>query len=93
MLKENKDIIFDFLPELLLLVFAKKIYRSNSSFSWFGSFLSNAIIYSPVVKPKTPECKGKFFEIDTDFACNNCEPFMGSREEGFQDIYFGKKRV
>lgn len=91
--KQNKDILFDFLPELLLLVFAKKIYRANSSFSWFGSFLSDAIIYSPIVKPKTPECKGKFFEIDTEFACNNCEPFMGSREEGFQEIYFGKTRV
>lgn len=91
--KQNKDIIFDFLPELLLLVFAKKIYRANSSFSWFGSFLSDAIVYSPIVKPKTPECKGKFFEIDTDFARNNCEPFMGSREEGFQEIYFGDNRV
>ena len=46
------EIVFDFLPELLLMIFAKRIYRANSSFSWWGAFLSDAEIYSPVIKSK-----------------------------------------
>ena len=90
--QSESDILFDFVPELLLLVFAKKIYRSNSSFSWFGAFLSDAVVYSPVVKSKSKEAKGGFFQSDAVFKKHNCEPFMGSREEGFQEIYFGTKK-
>ncbi len=42
-----KDIFFSWLPDFLKLKFAKAVFRANSSFSWWASFLSDAEIYSP----------------------------------------------
>lgn len=88
--QENSEIVFDFLIELLLLKFAGKIYRANSSFSWFGAFISDAIVYSPIIKPKPFELKNKHCISDCEFVLGNKEPFMGAREEGFEEVYFGK---
>jgi len=84
------EIFFDFLPDLLNIMFARKILRGNSSFSWWGSFLSNAVeIYSPLIKPKPIEYKNKYFEVDTEFVKGNHPHFMGSKCEGeFNDIIF-----
>ena len=84
---QNNEIVFDFLIELILLKFAKKIYRGNSSFSWFGSFISNAKIYSPVLKSKPINRKNKYYKMECDFVEGNKEPFMGSKEEGFEELY------
>jgi hypothetical protein len=42
-----QEIIFSWFPDFLKLMFAKTIFRANSSFSWWASFLSNAKVYSP----------------------------------------------
>ena len=83
------EVVFDFLPELLLMIFAKRIYRANSSFSWWGAFLSNAEIYSPVIKSKPVDDRGKFHLQTCDFVEGNYPHFMGSIEEQMHDIRFG----
>jgi hypothetical protein len=41
---------FDFLPDFLKLYFGRNIFRANSSFSWWASFLSpTGTVYSPVL--------------------------------------------
>ena len=87
---QNNEIIFDFLIELLLLTFAKKIFRANSSFSWFGAFISEAEVYSPVIKSKPTNLRNSFYKMDCEFVPGNKEGFMGSKEEGFQEIFFGE---
>ena len=45
-----KEPFYDFLPDFLKLYFARKIFRANSSFSWWASFLSPiAKVYSPIL--------------------------------------------
>ena len=83
------EIIFDFLIELLLLKFAKIIFRANSSFSWFGAFISDAEVYSPVITSKPTNLRNSFYKMDCEFVPGNKEAFMGSREEGFEKIFFG----
>jgi hypothetical protein len=85
---EIPDIIFDFLPEFLLIVFARTIYRANSSFSWWAAFLSEAEVYSPVITSKPTDRVEKFHAMDCDFVQGNQCHFMGSKEEGFVDIEF-----
>ena len=86
---QQNEIIFDFLIELLLLKFAKIIFRANSSFSWFGAFISEAEVYSPVITSKPPNLRNSFYKMDCDFVPGNKEGFMGSKEEGFGEIFFG----
>lgn len=88
---QNNEIIFDFLIELLLLKFAKKIFRANSSFSWFGAFISEAEVYSPVITSKPTNLRNSFYKMDCKFVPGNKEGFMGSKEEGFQEIFFGEE--
>lgn len=46
-------VIFDWLPDFLRLYFARTIFRSNSSFSWWAGFLSPcAKVYSPVLRER-----------------------------------------
>jgi hypothetical protein len=46
----KKDIVFDWLDDFLKMYFARTIFRANSSFSWWASFLSpTAKVYSPVI--------------------------------------------
>uniref|UniRef100_A0A6C0D9J4 Glycosyltransferase n=1 Tax=viral metagenome TaxID=1070528 RepID=A0A6C0D9J4_9ZZZZ len=84
------EIFLDFLPDLLNIIFARKILRGNSSFSWWGVFLSNAVeIYSPLIKPKPIELKNKYFKQDTEFVKGNHPHFMGNKcEHLFNDIIF-----
>ena len=85
--KHQDDIFFDFFPDFLIIHFAKVIFRGNSAFSWWASFLSDADnIYSPVLKNKPSENKGKFYEMDCEFVEGNHPHFMGSSGEGFHDI-------
>lgn len=82
------DVFFDFFPEFLILYFARTIFRGNSAFSWWASFLSDAKVYSPVLKDKPPGKKNGFHEMDCEFVEGNHPHFMGSRGEGFHDILF-----
>jgi len=81
------EIFMDFFPDFLNIMFARTIIRGNSSFSWWASCLSDATIYSPIIKVKPEELKNKYYLMDTDFLKGNYSHFMGNRLEGdFYDI-------
>lgn len=85
------EIVFDWLPEFLVIMNARVIFRGNSAFSWWAAFFAQLdnkekAVYSPVVRTKPAELKGKFWEMDCAFVKGNHPPFMGSKEEGFFDI-------
>ena len=80
----NDDVIFDFLPDLLTIYFAKTILRGNSSFSWWAAELSEANVYSPVVPDRPSGTEGPYW-VDCLFVDNNKPHFMGQR---FDDIEF-----
>ncbi len=41
------EVFFSWFPDFLKLMFAKAVFRANSSFSWWACFLGNARVYSP----------------------------------------------
>ena len=59
------------LPDFLKLVFARNLFRSNSSFSVWAGWLGNATVYSPWLHEYSP---GK--EIDFDFVLGNHPHWM-----------------
>lgn len=79
---QNNDIIFDFLPELLVMTFARRIVRANSSFSFWGVVLSGLTdddVKSPVIQNKPKECHNRYYKQDkTEFVNGNSPHFMGS---------------
>jgi hypothetical protein len=42
-----QEVFFSFLPDFLTLLFARRLFRSNSSFSWWAACLSQGDIFSP----------------------------------------------
>lgn len=88
----KEEIVFDWLPEFLVIMFARTIFRGNSAFSWWAAFFAqmanqNTTVYAPVVRTKPSEHKGGFWEMDCAFVKGNFPQFMGSKEEGFFDIH------
>jgi hypothetical protein len=59
------------LPDFLKLIFARKIFRSNSSFSVWAAWLSDAVTYAPWLHEYSP---GK--EIDAKFVEGNHPHWM-----------------
>lgn len=65
------DVIFDWLPDFLRLHFARTIFRSNSSFSWWAACLSPcAQVYSPVLRSRRLYLQ-EGDEIDCEFVEGN----------------------
>jgi hypothetical protein len=83
-------IFLDFLPDFLNMLFARTLLRGNSSLSWWAAFLSTAVVYSPIIKPKPLENKNKYYCLETEFIKGNYPHFMGSKLEAdcFNDIIF-----
>lgn len=44
---KSSELFFSWFPDFLKLMFAKTIFRANSSFSWWSAFLSQADVFSP----------------------------------------------
>lgn len=85
--RKDHEVFFDFFPDFLLLIFARTIFRGNSAFSWWGAFLSDAKVYSPVIQSKPIEKKEKFHvQNSVAFVEGNYPHFMGSLAEGFINI-------
>ena len=81
-------VFFDFLPDFLAMVFARNLFRGNSSLSWWAGFLTEGTVYSPVLGNRVT-CQGLYF-VDCDFVRGNHPHFMGAKWEGeFGDIIFG----
>lgn len=77
------EIIFDFLPDFLILINANKLLRTNSSFSWWAAFLNDNEdnIYSPISNENKNNIYVKQNEIK--IVKGNYPHFMGSQ---FPDI-------
>ena len=43
----------NFLPDFIVLMTAKTLFRANSSFSWWAATLNNGNVYSPIVEART----------------------------------------
>ncbi len=82
--KINDETVFEFLPDLLTIYFAKTILRGNSGFSWWAAELSQADVYSPVVPMRPANTTGPAW-VDCNFKHDNTPNFMGS---GYDDIQF-----
>ena len=82
----QESIFFDFFPDFLRLMFAHTVVRANSSFSWWAACLSRGTVYSPVIHSKPVDRINKYYCQDTHFVKGNHPHFMGSKQEGFQDI-------
>ena len=82
------EIFFDWMPEFLILYFSKRLFRGNSSFSWWASILGDMETYSPKIESKPNGKRNVFHEMNSEYVPGNCEHFMGSKEEGFYDIKF-----
>jgi hypothetical protein len=74
----RENIIFDWLEDFLRLYFARTIFRANSSFSWWASFLSpTAKVFSPVLDKQIIYGRDNDgIEIDVDFVEGNHPHWM-----------------
>ena len=71
-------IFFDFFPDFLKLYFGRNVFRANSSFSWWASFLSpTATVYSPILHDRV-----LYFETQKEL---NCE-FIQSTAPHFMHV-------
>ena len=69
----SKDIMFDWLDDFLKMYFARTIFRANSSFSWWASFLSpTAKVYSPIINESKIYGKNNVLEeLEVEFIEGN----------------------
>ena len=73
----KRGFIFDWLNDFLAIYFARTIFRANSSFSWWASFLSpTAKIYSPVLDQLVVYGIDGKKEIDVEFVEGNHPHWM-----------------
>ena len=82
------EIFFDWLPEFLILHFSKRLFRGNSSFSWWASILGDMETYCPKIESKPKGMRNEYHQLEAEYLPGNNEHFMGSKEEGFHDIIF-----
>jgi len=69
--------IFDWLEDFLRIYFARTIFRANSSFSWWASFLSpTATVYSPILDKRIIYGIDALEEIDVKFVKGNHPHWM-----------------
>ena len=68
---------FDWLDDFLKLYFARTIFRANSSFSWWASFLApQATVYSPILDKQHIYGRDGFEEINIEFVKGNHPHWM-----------------
>ena len=89
----KQGLIFDWLDDFLKMYFARTIFRANSSFSWWASFLSpTAKVYSPVINESKIYGKNNLFEeLDVEFIEGN-EPHW-FYEPGVNFSNSGKREI
>jgi hypothetical protein len=71
------------------MIFARRLFRANSSFSWLAGFLGTGQIYSPVLRERV-DYPRDFREIHCEFVAGN-EPhwFLLEGEECDRIIILG----
>jgi hypothetical protein len=45
-------VFYPFLQDFLKMIFARRLFRANSSFSWWAAFLAKGQVYSPVLRDR-----------------------------------------
>jgi hypothetical protein len=88
---ENRiaEIQYDFFPEFLILYFSKRLFRGNSSYSWWASFLGGQETYCPVITSKPNGKRNVYHVMESEYEPGNDQHWMGSDKEGFYKIIFG----
>lgn len=92
---ENSNFDFDFIQDFIILMNAKNIFRSASTFSWWSSELSqkeNQKVYSPIVCRKiSRNTKDQFVEYtEGNYNIIAVDTFIDFiKDEQFYEIYFG----
>jgi hypothetical protein len=80
-------VFFDWFPDFLTMYFSRKLFRGNSSISWWAGFLGDCEVYAPVVTKRITS-KGEHF-MESQFVKGNHPHFMGAANEGmYRDIHF-----
>ena len=83
--KLSKEPFFDFVPDFLKLYFARKVFRANSSFSWWASFLNpEGTIYSPLLHKRIIYSETNE-ELNCEFIEGNSPHFMHILGYGFKE--------
>ena len=72
----SNDHVYDFLPDFLIIYFARIVLRGNSGFSWWAAELSGGEVYSPIVPHREKTVVGPNW-IDCKFVRGNHPHFMG----------------
>jgi hypothetical protein len=97
-----QDVFFDWFPDFLRLYFARTIFRANSSFSWWASFLApEAKVYSPKLHKHIIYGRDAVEEVDVEFVEGNhphwmygnadiCESYSNHRFKTKKQIEDGK---
>lgn len=75
-------VLFDFLEDFLRLYFARRIFRANSSFSWWAACLApSATVYSPVLSKQHVMGIHGMEEVDLEFVEGNHPHWMYGRQD------------
>jgi len=73
---KSDEVFFDFFPDFLKLYFGRNVFRANSSFSWWATFLSpTAKVYSPILHNRVLYYKTKQ-ELNCEFIQSTTPHFM-----------------
>jgi hypothetical protein len=46
------EVFYPFFQDFLKMIFARRLFRANSSFSWWAAFLSKGQVYSPILQDR-----------------------------------------
>lgn len=84
--EEVPEIIYEFLPDFLAMVFARTLFRGNSSLSFWAGFLGEGRVLSPVLRSGVDYMETRF--MDCEFVEGN-HPHFKVEHVGRPDIVFG----
>lgn len=64
------DVYYPFFQDFLKMIFARRLFRGNSSFSWWAAFLAKGQVYSPVLRDRI-DYPTEHKEIQCEFEVGN----------------------
>ena len=64
------DVFYPFFQDFLKMIFARRLFRANSSFSWWAAFLAKGKVYSPILRDRI-DYPTKRCEIQCEFEEGN----------------------
>ncbi len=75
------EVFYPFFQDFLKMIFARRLFRANSSFSWWAGFLGTGQVYSPVLRERV-DYPAEHREIQCEFEAGS-EPhwFLLAGEE------------